>query len=185
MSAHRRALAESARLLQQSSAVGRQGSQPMSESDAAGLESRDDERSIEQLDDRDVRALTERMTVMPDVGDARGADGLFTVVSHSGNSYLVDVRHGRCSCPDAEYNLPTDDGRERCKHLARAEYVTGERSVPKWVDPNAIDDVIGVAVDTPVAATDGGECEECEALGGDFPCANCYIRGNKELPNDE
>lgn len=141
------------------------------------------ERSIERLDDRDVRALTERMTVMPDVGDARGADDLFTVVSHSGNSYLVDVRHGRCSCPDAEYNLPTDDGRERCKHVARAEYMTGRRSVPSWVDATAVDECIGVAVDTPVAA-DGGECEECEALG-ELPCAECYIHGDKELPDAE
>jgi predicted nucleic acid-binding Zn finger protein len=143
------------------------------------------ERSIEALDDRDVRALTERMTVMPDVGDARGADDLYTVVSHSGSQYLVDARHGRCSCPDAEYNLPTDDGRERCKHVARAEYVTGERPVPSWVDASAIDECIGVGVDTPAVAADGGECDDCAALDGDWPCANCYVRGEKEIPDDE
>lgn len=175
----RRALAESARLLVQSSAVASTWlPEAMSDSDAAGLESRD-ESGIEALDDRDIRALTERLTVMPDVGDARGGDDLFTVISHTGSQYLVDLRLGSCSCPDSRHRDP-DGG---CKHVRRTQYVTGERSVPTWVDPREIDDVIGVGVDTSVAA-DGGNCEECEALGGDFPCAECYITGDKQLPDE-
>jgi predicted nucleic acid-binding Zn finger protein len=44
------------------------------------------------------------------------------VVSHSGNEYLVDLREGRCSCPDAEYNLDPD---EPCKHELRAALYAG------------------------------------------------------------
>jgi hypothetical protein len=31
---------------------------------------------------------------------------------------------------------------------------------------------------------DTGECDECAALPGDFPCAECYISGEKLLPAD-
>ena len=66
-----------------------------------------------EVEPRTIRALTETLQVLPDTGRARGADGLYLVVSGSGNEYLVDLREGRCSCPDAEYNLDPD---ERCKH---------------------------------------------------------------------
>ena len=52
-----------------------------------------------------------------------------------------------------------------------------------------------------VVATDGGvidtadnaaildesddECEECDALPGGFPCAECYISGEKDLPTED
>lgn len=104
------------------------------------------------LDARDARALTECMSVLDEGGD------VYTVVGENGGTYRVDAREGRCTCPDAQYNLPTDDGREQCKHAARVAYATGERSVPAWIDTDAVDPQLGMHVDaTPkVAATDGG-----------------------------
>jgi len=86
------------------------------------------------LDERDVRALTEYLTVLNDIGRGRGADNLFLVVSESGSEYLVDRRTGRCGCPDAEHRDP-DGG---CKHVRRVAFVTGARPVPdglQGVDP--------------------------------------------------
>jgi hypothetical protein len=116
-----------------------------------------DERSVEDLDKRDVRALTEPMTVLPDEGRADGADGLFLVVSHTGNQYLVDTVTGACECPDAEYRDP-DGG---CKHRRRAEYATGQTAIPSWVDRDAVDDLLGAATDDGprYAAADGGVIE--------------------------
>ena len=54
---------------------------------------------------RTVRALTEYHSVLDDVGPARGADGLYTVVSQSGKSYTVDARSWSCTCPDKSHNL--------------------------------------------------------------------------------
>ncbi len=123
---------------------------------APDRESGHDGRTDTELDARDVRALTERMAVLPDDGD-----GLHTVVGQNGKTYTVDAREGRCTCPDDKHNLPTDDGRERCKHAARVAYATGERAVPAWVDTDAVDALLGEHVDaTPqVAATDGGILE--------------------------
>jgi hypothetical protein len=95
---------------------------------------------IETLDNRDVRALTQYLTVLDDVGRARDAEDLYVVVSESGNEYLVDARAGTCECPDHRY-------RERqCKHLRRVAFATGEREIPAWVDRGAIDDQLGLHV---------------------------------------
>ena len=59
------------------------------------------------LEVRDVRALTECLTVLEDVGRVRGAEDLFLVVSESGSEYLVDRRTGRCGCPDAVHRWCT------------------------------------------------------------------------------
>jgi predicted nucleic acid-binding Zn finger protein len=151
------------------------------------------------LDARDVRALTECMSVLDEGGD------VYTVVGENGGTYRVDAREGRCTCPDAQYNLPTDDGRERCKHEARVAYATGDRPVPAWVDTDAVDPQLGAGVDaTPqVAATDGGadiidagdegevlddegdtddgRPDDCECgawnADADLPCWPCYREG--------
>ena len=60
---------------------------------------------------RTRRALEQYLTVLDDVGRAKGADGLFLVVSQSGKEYLVDALAGRCECKDHEYR-----GVE-CKHI--------------------------------------------------------------------
>jgi len=97
-----------------------------------------------RLDDREVRALTEVMTALDSVGDVRGADEMYYVVSHSGKQYTVDARSGACTCPDAEYNLGPD---EPCKHAERVAFATGEKEIPAWVDPDDIDDQFGQHVD--------------------------------------
>lgn len=59
------------------------------------------------MDDRSVRAWTEAMAVAP-LGSGR-----YAVESQSGNTYVVDLLAGDCTCPDR-----TIRG-ERCKHLRR------------------------------------------------------------------
>lgn len=49
----------------------------------------------ERIDSRTERALTRYLTVLPETGRAKGADGLSLVVSQSGSEYLVDSREGR------------------------------------------------------------------------------------------
>ena len=147
-----------------------------------------------ELDDRDVRALTESMVVLPEGGD------VFTVVGENGGGeYQVDAREGRCTCPDDQYNLPTDDGRETCKHAARVAFATGQRPIPAWVDTSAVDPVLGEHTDeTPRrAASDGGVVEttddttesddgderpsDCDCGdwndGEGLPCWPCYRDG--------
>lgn len=172
-------------------------------STSAGANNPHDERSIEDPDKRDARALTEPMTVLPDEGTARGADGMYTVVSHTGNTHTVDTITGSCTCPDHQYNLPTDDGRETCKHAARAEYATGQRAIPSWVDRDAVDECLGVATDDgPRYAvadggeviydddtddTDGGRPDDCSCLPSfeDLCCFACWRAGYRRPPSDE
>ncbi|WP_202614569.1 hypothetical protein [Halostella litorea] len=165
---------------------------------AEGESSVTDERT--ELEKRDVRALTEYMTVLPQGGD------IYEVVSESGNSYSVDGIEGRCTCPDKQYNL--EDG-EMCKHERRVRFATGQWAVPAWTDPDAIDPQLGDQVTgTPrIAATDGGVIEageDCEVLrdtedsdkgrerpddcdcanwndGVELPCWPCY-RDGFEVP---
>ncbi|KOX92142.1 hypothetical protein [Halorubrum tropicale] len=96
------------------------------------------------LNDREVRALTEVMTALDEIGDVRGADDMYLVVSHSGKEYTVDGRSGACTCPDAEYNLGPD---ELCKHAERVAFATGEKPIPAWVDPADVDEQLGDHVD--------------------------------------
>jgi hypothetical protein len=128
------------------------------------------------VDPRDARALTEYMTVLPLGGE------VYSVTTESGSEYRVDARTGRCDCPDAKHNLPTDDGREQCKHSARVAYATGERPVPAWVDTEAVDPDLGAHVDaTPqVAATDGGIIE----AGDDGEILDDEPASDDARPND-
>lgn len=71
-----------------------------------------------RLEDRAARAWTEPMAVTP-VGSGR-----YTVASHSGETYLVDLPDGDCSCPDHEIRG------ERCKHLRRVAIEVTEGRVP-------------------------------------------------------
>ncbi|WP_206043408.1 hypothetical protein [Haloarcula rubripromontorii] len=93
------------------------------------------------LEKRDVRALTEYMTALPKGGD------VYSVTTESGSEYRVDALEERCTCPDYKHNLPTDGGRERCKHLSRVAFATGERPIPKWASPEAIDSQLGKHTD--------------------------------------
>ncbi|MFC3957572.1 SWIM zinc finger family protein [Halovivax cerinus] len=97
------------------------------------------------LEERDVRALEQYLTVLPRAPD------VYDVISESGSNYVVDAREGACTCPDFEYRDV------RCKHLRRVAFATGRRPIPTGVDH---DPQLGMHVDdTPakVVATDGGE----------------------------
>jgi hypothetical protein len=128
------------------------------------------------------------MAVLPEGGE------IFTVVGQNGGTYSVDAREGRCTCPDAEYNL---DSGERCKHERRVALATGRQPVPADVD--GVDEQLGEHTDaTPqVAATDGGVIDagdegvildededggrpddcECAPCLGELPCWACYREG--------
>jgi hypothetical protein len=99
-----------------------------------------------QLDDRDARALTEYMTVLPQGGD------IYTVVGQNGGSYRVDSLEERCTCADHEHRDA------RCKHLRRVAFATGDRAIPGWVDFGAVDEWLGEHCDgeIQVAVPDGG-----------------------------
>jgi hypothetical protein len=142
---------------------------------------------------RAARALTECMTVLAEGGD------IYTVVGQNGGTYTVDAREGRCTCPDAEYRDAT------CKHQRRVAFATGERSVPAWVDTDAVDPQLGEHVDggPRQVATDGGSDvidagddgvilegddnddgrpDDCDCWDADaeLPCWPCYRDGFDE-----
>lgn len=145
------------------------------------------------LDERDRRALEQYLTVLPDQGRSQGAPGMAVVVSESGSEYLVDVRGGRCECPDAEYRDA------KCKHIRRARYATGVEAIPAAAASQLdIDPSLGEHCDGEVryATADGGvvdageqatlleddvddECA-CSELPDGVPCADCFIKRGKE-----
>jgi hypothetical protein len=149
------------------------------------------------LQKRDVRALTEYMTVLPLGGE------LYSVTTGSGSEYRVDALKGRCTCPDKQHNL--EDG-DLCKHERRVRFATGEWAIPGWADTEAVDSQLGEHVsETPqIATTDGGTAEvlqrnddndkgrqrpdDCDCGdwndGSGLPCWPCY-RDNFEVPNPE
>ena len=130
----------------------------MSNDAPAALETAANDASTD-LEPRDVRALTEVLTVLPDQPEVAGADELYLVVSESGSEYTVDARDESCTCPDAVHRDAT------CKHQRRVAFATGERAIPAWVDSDDVDDGLGEHIDggvsaSPVvAATDGGTDE--------------------------
>lgn len=166
--------------------------QPMSTNESAAQNG-----SAGQFDERDARALTQYMTTLDDLPRVRGAPGLYVVVSPTG-TYGVDPDIGACECPDAEYRDPAGG----CKHVRRVRFATGERAIPAWVDPDAVDPDLGEHVDGEVRvddvdgpiATDGGrvetdddvdldrdrpddcECSEASRRVG-IPCFPCYLAG--------
>jgi len=89
--------------------------------------------TLQQLDDRDVRALTEYMTVIP----IANAPDLYDVVSSSGRTYRVDARDGACECGDARHRDT------ECKHIRRVAYATGDKEIPEWVNKEAVDPQLG------------------------------------------
>jgi uncharacterized Zn finger protein len=159
----------------------------MSEFESAALERAATDASTD-LEQRAVRALTEYHTVLPNVGEARGADDVYAVVSQSGSQYIVDARHGSCTCPDARHRDGT------CKHQHRVAFATGETPIPAWIDPDAVDSQLGLQVDgSPrLAATDGGALEaeeadgdgdecDCAALPEGCPCWSCFRDGKADF----
>lgn len=149
------------------------------------------------LQKRDVRALTEYMTVLLLGGD------MYSVTSQSGSEYRVDALKARCTCPDKQHNLK--DG-ELCKHERRVRFATGEWAIPGWANTEAIDPQLGEHVSgiPQVAATDGSSVEvrqpgddsekarqrpdDCDCgdwnNGQELPCWPCY-RDGFESPNQK
>lgn len=72
----------------------------------------------EDLDARSWRARAEEMSVTPLGG------GVYEVDSESGNTYLVDLIDGRCTCPDHMYR------EQRCKHVRRVAIEINEGRTP-------------------------------------------------------
>lgn len=97
----------------------------------------------DDLDDRDVRALTEELTVRDSVGHVKDADDMYLVVGESGNEYTVDLRSRVCDGPDFNYRDEVD----RCKHIRACEFATGKRPIPAWVDRGAINNSLGAHID--------------------------------------
>jgi hypothetical protein len=77
-----------------------------------------------RLEDRDLRALSEHMTVFVE------APGMFRVVSE-GPEYIVDLETETCECPDSTHRDP-DGG---CKHIRRIRFTTGARAIPDCIEP--------------------------------------------------
>lgn len=120
----------------------------------------DTESKIEhstEIEPRLRRALEEPLSVVSTEGTPVESDAWFvSVVSHSGESYTVDVREGRCNCPDAQYHLSDD---QRCKHQLRAKIALGQMSVPPHAIENVdVDQLLGEHTDAKLQflVNDGG-----------------------------
>lgn len=143
----------------------------------------------ETVEERTLRALEEYLTVLPDSVDA---PGMVEVVSHTGESYVVDVHGHNCECPDASYRL---DDETDCKHVRRARFALGVDAVPaEALEACEVEPNFGAFIEEDavrVATADGGvveagddakvldeedtdECEECAELTG-LACFECYM----------
>lgn len=92
------------------------------------------EATVEQPEQRDVRALTEAMSVIPHrMTHAKDEvpPGGYLVVTASG-SYIVEPALRACTCGDARHRDP-DGG---CKHVRRARFERGDDALPAFVDPD-------------------------------------------------
>jgi hypothetical protein len=122
-------------------------------SDIARTDSGDSERR--EFDDRSMRARTEAMDVL-----ALGS-GRYAVHSESGNSSLVEVREGTCTCPDHTMRGA------RCEHLRRVaiEITAGAVAPPSYVASTCAS-CSGFALVRP-AASEPHLCETHRLAAGD------------------
>ncbi|MDS0280322.1 hypothetical protein NDI85_21285 [Halomicroarcula sp. S1AR25-4] len=96
--------------------------------------------ALAQLDDRDVKALTEPMDIYAD--DPATRDEQVAVYNH-GTRYVIDLVAETCTCPDMLHRRP-DGG---CKHCRRIQFLRGEREIPAGVDPDALDETLREHID--------------------------------------
>jgi len=96
-----------------------------------------DSAAAGDLDERDVRALTEPMDIY--AGDPATSE-TEVAVYNQGTRYIVNPVVGYCDCDDHYYRKPTGG----CKHVRRVLFARGERAIPAWVDTAALDDGLGV-----------------------------------------
>ncbi|AHF99431.1 hypothetical protein HALLA_12215 [Halostagnicola larsenii XH-48] len=78
-------------------------------------------KSVQDVDERDRRAASEAMVVVPN------GPGLYEVHSGETNTYVVDIVGGACECADSRYRDA------HCKHARRVEMAIGEREIPAGV----------------------------------------------------
>jgi hypothetical protein len=179
----------------------------MSTETRAALQAAANDADRTDVEDRTRRALEQYLTTLEDDGRARGADGLVTVTSESGATYLVDLVEGACECDDYTYREPEDG----CKHIRRARFATGREALPADVVAAVdVDPQLGEHTDADLrfAAADGGIVEagdDGEVLGGDadagddsddgrpddcccwddeLPCWPCYREGYETPAED-
>jgi len=106
------------------------------------------------LSDREVRALTEPMVTLDDVGPVKDSPGLYEVTSTS--TYIVDMDTNdgpHCTCKDHEYRGVD------CAHIERVRFATCRKPIPSYVDEGALDDQLGEHItegQPRVAMADGG-----------------------------
>jgi len=142
-----------------------------------------------EYNNRQLRAVEEYLTVMPDAVDG---EGIVRVVSQSGENYIVDTQNETCECGDFEHREGDENG--RCKHIYRAMWATGREAIPvALVEQAGMEPNFGVFVDKSeirYATADGGiveagrdaeildadedECEECAELS-DMMCFECHM----------
>lgn len=107
------------------------------------------------LDERDVRALEQYLTVVSlDGTPLEGDETVVQVVSQSGKSYHVDVDAGACECADSKYREPEGG----CKHVRRARVATGYVTIDaRTLAEIDVDPQLGANAPGPrVATSDGG-----------------------------
>ncbi|WP_135806647.1 hypothetical protein [Halorussus marinus] len=90
----------------------------------------DELETLENLDARDVRALTEHL-----LPHAVGG-GVYEIYSEEGTRYEVDHIEGRCTCPDYQHRSPEGG----CKHVRRVQFWTGARDAQLGAVLDAADD---------------------------------------------
>ena len=110
--------------------------------------------AYESIDPRTRHALQESLSVLTPRGTpVTDPDRtLVDVVSHSGNAYRVDLREGKCSCPDHEHRDAD------CKHRRRARFALGREPIPqKTLVAVDVDENLGSNAPGPaITAADGG-----------------------------
>jgi len=113
----------------------------------------DADDDVEQLSDRDVRALTEQMDIYADDPETTSEE---IAIYNKGTRHIINPVVGFCDCKDMEYRQPEGG----CKHLRRYEFELGGRDIPQWVDMDALDDSVSAK-----AVADGGQQTDARLTG--------------------
>lgn len=163
-----------------------------------------------EIESRTERALTEPLSVVTlDGTPVEAGESVVQVVSHSGDSYHVDVARGVCECPDHRHR------EAECKHIRRARIALGETTISADVLAAVdVDRQLGVNSPGPrvlcsdggiIEADDGGEildeteseadessserpddceCQHFDSGVTDLPCWACYRDGFETVADE-
>ena len=136
-----------------------------------------------EIDDRTRRALTEPLSaVSVDGTPLEGDETIVSVVSHSGETYQVDVREDRCTCDDTRYRNPEGG----CKHVQRARVALGSDTVDaRTLRAVDVDETLGASAPGPrVATSDGGVVGVDAESDTDEPTVREAVEGAEILDDD-